>query len=174
MSEVIDYERKYKKLIIAVSIIIPVAVALLFGVKIKTEEPLRFLPPVYAGINAVTAFLLLVSFAAIRYKQVKTHETINKACILLSCSFLVMYVIYHMTSENTEYGGEYGFIYYPVLISHIILSAVIIPLVLFTYVKAWSGKFEQHRKIAKKTFPLWLYVAVTGVVVYLMISPYYS
>ena len=174
MSEaVIDYEKKYKKLIIAVSIVIPVAVALLFGVKIKTEEPLRFLPPLYAGINALTAILLLISLVAVKNKQFKTHEIINKVCILLSCCFLVMYVLYHMTSDNTEYKGEYGYVYYPILISHIVLSAIIIPLVLFTYVKAWSGKFEAHRKIAKKTFPLWLYVAVTGVVVYYMISPFY-
>lgn len=170
----IDYEKKYRKLIIALSVVIPVAVALLFGVKIKTEEPLSFLPPIYATINGTTAILLIISLLAIKNKKVKIHETINKVCILLSCCFLVMYVLYHMTSENTEYQGEFGYVYYPILISHIVLSAIIIPLVLFTYVKAWSGKTVQHRKLAKKTFPLWLYVAVTGVVVYWMISPFYS
>ncbi|MFZ5551673.1 MAG: DUF420 domain-containing protein [Bacteroidota bacterium] len=174
MNNTIDYEKKYRKGIIAVSIVIPVAVALLFGIKIKTAEPLRFLPPVYASINGLTALLLIISLVAIKNKKIKLHETINKICILLSCSFLVMYVAYHMTSENTAYGGEMKYLYYFILITHILLSAIIIPLVLFTYVKAWSGKFEQHRKLAKITFPLWLYVAVTGVVVYCMISPYYS
>ena len=173
MNEIIDYEKKYKKLIVAVSIIIPLAVALLFGVKIKTAEPLRFLPPVYASINGLTAILLLISLIAIKNKKIKIHETINKFCILLSCCFLIMYVAYHMTSENTVYGGEMKYVYYFILVTHILLSAIIIPLVLFTYVKAWSGKIAEHRKLAKITFPLWLYVAVTGVIVYWMISPYY-
>lgn len=174
MSETIDHEKKYKKLIIAVSIVIPLAVALLFGVKIKTAEPLRFLPPIYASINGLTAILLVISLIAIKNKKIKIHESVNKICILLSCSFLVMYVAYHMTSENTVYGGEWKYSYYFILITHILLSAIIIPLVLFTYVKAWSGKIVEHRKLAKITFPIWLYVAVTGVVVYWMISPYYQ
>src|SRR5690606_3729561 len=89
--------------------------------------------------------------------------------------FLLMYVAYHMTSDSTPYGGEgvLKYIYLFILITHIILSIIIIPFVLITYVRGISGNFEKHRKIAKITFPLWLYVAVTGVIVYLMISPYY-
>lgn len=98
------------------------------------------------------------------------------SCIVLSVMFLVMYVAYHMTSDSTSYGGEglLRYVYFFILITHIMLSIVIIPLVLKTYARAYLKKFEQHRKIAKITFPIWLYVAITGVIVYLMISPYYN
>ena len=97
-------------------------------------------------------------------------------CIGLSLAFLVMYVAYHMTSDSTSFGGEglIKYVYLFILITHIILSVVIIPLVLITFSKAYLQKFEAHRKFAKITFPIWLYVAITGVVVYLMISPYYA
>lgn len=175
MTTPIDYEKKYKKLIIALSIIIPVAVAALFGIKIKGFDT-HFLPPIYAAVNGLTAVFLVAAVMAIKNKKQKLHENLMKVCIGLSISFLLMYVTYHITSENTPYGGTGAmkYVYFFILITHILLSVIIIPLVLFTYVKAWSGKFEQHRKLAKITFPLWLYVAVTGVVVYLMISPYYS
>ena len=98
-----------------------------------------------------------------------------KTCIVLSVLFLVMYVAYHMTSDATPYGGEGAlrYVYFFILISHIALSIGVIPFVLITYVRAITGNFPQHKKIARITFPLWLYVAITGVVVYLMISPYY-
>lgn len=175
MTESIDYEKKYRKLIIALSIIIPVAVAALFGIKIKGFDT-HFLPPIYASINGLTAIVLIAALIAIKNKKRKLHENLMKFCIGLSVSFLLMYVTYHITSENTPYGGTGAmkYVYFFILITHILLSVCIIPLVLFTYVKAWSGKFEQHKKLAKITFPLWLYVAVTGVVVYLMISPFYT
>ncbi len=99
-----------------------------------------------------------------------------KVCIGLSAAFLVMYVAYHMTSDSTVYGGEgvVRYVYYFILISHILLSIIIIPLVLISFVRALAGRFDRHRKIARITYPIWLYVAVTGVVVYLMISPYYA
>lgn len=98
-----------------------------------------------------------------------------KVCIGLSVAFLAMYVAYHMTSESTKFGGEGAvkYIYLFILLSHILLSIAIIPLVLVTYVKALAQRFDKHKRIAKITFPIWLYVAVTGVIVYLMISPYY-
>ena len=105
----------------------------------------------------------------------KLHENLMKTAIACSVAFLGMYVAYHMTSDSTKFGGE-GFVkyfYYFILITHIVLSVIIIPLVLTTYVKALSEQFDKHKRIAKITFPIWLYVAVTGVVVYLMISPYY-
>lgn len=168
-------EKKFNRLITIVSIIVPIVVAILFGVKIPNVEPLRFLPPIYAGINALTAFLLIFAVIAIKNGNKKLHQSIMTSCIGLSLAFLVMYIAYHMTSESTAFGGE-GFlryVYYFILITHIILSIAIIPLVLRTYAKAYLEKFEAHRKLARITFPIWLYVAVTGVVVYLMISPYY-
>lgn len=174
MNAPIDYEKKYKKLIIILSIVIPVAVAALFGIKIKGYDT-SFLPPIYASVNGLTAIFLVAAVIAIKNQKRKLHENLIKVCIGLSISFLFMYVTYHITSESTKYGGSgtVKYVYFFILITHILLSVGIIPLVLFTYVKAWSGKFEAHKKLAKITFPLWLYVAVTGVVVYVMISPYY-
>lgn len=170
-----EKEEPYRKLIIAVSIVIPLAVAVLFGVKIEGYD-FSFLPPIYASINGLTAILLVIAFIAIKNKRRLLHERLVKVCILLSILFLVMYVLYHMTSETTLYGGA-GFLrplYFFILISHILLSVVIIPLVLFTYVRAIRQNFERHKALARYTFPIWLYVAVTGVIVYLMISPYYK
>ncbi|MEB8328773.1 DUF420 domain-containing protein [Flavobacteriaceae bacterium KMM 6897] len=169
-------EKKFNKLITLVSVVIPVIVAILFGVKLPNVEPLSFLPPIYAATNGLTALLLLVAVWAIINGKRKLHQNLMTTCIVLSLAFLVMYVAYHMTSNSTTFGGE-GWIkgvYYFILITHIILSIAIIPLVLRTYARAYLQKFEAHRKLAKITFPIWLYVAVTGVVVYLMISPYYG
>lgn len=171
-----DIEKKYKVWIIILSIAIPLVVAILFGVKIPNATPLTFLPPIYATINGLTAVLLIAAVIAIKNKKVKLHENLMKTCIALSVAFLGMYVAYHMTSESTSFGGEgiIRYIYFFILITHIVLSIVIIPLVLITYVKALAKRFDKHKKIAKITFPIWLYVAVTGVIVYLMISPYYA
>lgn len=172
-------EKKYKRFIAVVSILIPVAVAGLFMVNLKKlgfdVEPLRFLPPIYASINGLTAILLVASVVAIKRGNRKLHEQLNTTAIICSALFLLMYVAYHMTSDSTKFGGE-GIIkgiYIFILLTHIVLSIVVIPFVLITFMRARLGNFPEHKKIAKITFPLWLYVAVTGVVVYLMISPYY-
>jgi len=171
-------ETKYNKLITILSVVIPVAVAALFGVSFKKlgidVEPFTFLPPIYASINALTALLLVVAVIAIKNGNRKLHENLMKLAIACSVTFLLMYVAYHMSSESTKYLGEYKMLYYFILISHILLSIAIIPLVLITYVKALAQRFDKHKKIAKITFPIWLYVAVTGVIVYLMISPFYA
>ncbi|SFZ90797.1 putative membrane protein [Flaviramulus basaltis] len=168
-------DKKYNKLIVILSIAIPIAVAILFGVRIPNVEPLSFLPPIYATINGLTAVILVIAFFAIKNKNVVLHENLMTTAIWCSVVFLVMYVAYHMTSDSTKYGGEgiLKYIYYFILISHILLSIIIIPFVLITYVRAITNNIEKHKKIAKITFPLWLYVAVTGVIVYIMISPYY-
>ncbi|MAB47016.1 MAG: hypothetical protein CMC05_00110 [Flavobacteriaceae bacterium] len=175
----LEKEKKYNKWIVVLSVVIPVAVAALFGINLRElgfdVEPLTMLPPIYAGINGLTALVLIVAVIAIKNKNRKLHENLMKFAIALSVMFLVMYVAYHMTSDSTEFGGEGAikYIYYFILITHILLSVVIIPFVLITYVRAITNNIERHKKIAKITFPLWLYVAVTGVVVYFMISPYY-
>lgn len=178
--QVLAQEKKYKKIITALSIIIPIAVAGLFGINLRklgfNVEPLTFLPPIYATINGLTAVLLIAAVMAIKKGNRKLHEQLNTTAIACSLLFLVMYIAYHMTSDSTTFGGQ-GFVkyvYYFILITHIVLSVVVIPFVLITYMRAKLGKFPEHKKIAKKTFPLWLYVAVTGVIVYLMISPYYA
>ncbi len=179
MNDIALREKNYKKGITILSIVIPIAVALLFGINLRKLgfdiAPLSFLPPIYATINGLTAVLLVAAVFAIKRGNKKLHEQLNTTAIACSLLFLLMYVAYHMTSDSTEFGGE-GFIkyvYYFILITHILLSIIIIPLVLTTYMKAKLTRFVEHKKIAKITFPLWLYVAVTGVIVYLMISPYY-
>jgi putative membrane protein len=169
-------EKKFNRWITAISIVIPLIVVLLFGVRLPNVEPLYFLPPIYASINAFTAILLIVAVWAIKNGKRQMHQNLMTACILLSLLFLLMYVAYHMTSDATPYEGEgvLRYLYFFILISHIALSVVIIPLVLKTYARAYLKRFEAHRKLAKITFPLWLYVALSGVIVYLMISPYYA
>ncbi len=175
-----DVEKKYKKWIVALSIIIPLAVAALFGVNLKRlgfdVQPLTFLPPIYATINGLTAILLIVALLAIKNKNIALHQKLMKTAIVCSVLFLVLYIAYHMTSDSTKFGGEglIKYFYYFILITHIVLSIAVIPLVLITYVRALAERFDTHRKIAKITFPIWLYVAITGVIVYIMISPYYT
>ena len=173
-------EKKYKRGITILSIVIPVAVAALFGINLRElgfdVKPLSFLPPIYATINGITAILLVSAVIAIKKGRKNLHEKLNTLAILCSVLFLVMYVAYHMTSDSTTFGGEglIKYFYYFILITHIVLSIVIIPFVLITLMRAKFRKFNEHKKIAKITFPLWLYVAITGVIVYLMISPYYA
>jgi putative membrane protein len=190
--------RLYNILIWVISIVVPLLVTLLlfakwdydkliFDLRIPNYEPivilenlpiakpLTFLPPIYATINGLTAITLVIAVYYIKRGKRKIHENLIKVCIALSLSFLVMYVAYHLTSDPTSFGGSgaIAYLYFFILISHILLSIVVIPLVLISYLKASQSDFVSHRKIAKITFPIWLYVAVTGVIVYLMISPYY-
>ena len=190
--------RLYDFLIWFVSILVPAVVALLLFTKWSQDklifdmripntdpivifenlpfiEPLTFLPPIYAVINGLTAILLVVAVYYIKNGKRKIHESLIKVCIALSLMFLVMYIAYHMTTDPTSFGGNgiIAYIYYFILITHILLSVIVIPLVLTSYSRAVQSNFKLHKKIAKVTFPIWLYVAVTGVVVYLMISPYY-
>ena len=187
-------EKRFKGSIVFVSILIPIVVAILFSIKLKdfgiNVEPLSFLPPIYAGINALTAILLVIGVIAIKNGNREKHQKLMTAAIGCSVAFLVMYVAYHLTADSTKYGdtnhdgilsevelaeaGIMRLIYFFILITHILLSIIIIPLVLFTYVRALAERFDRHKKLAKITFPIWLYVAITGVIVYIMISPYYA
>ena len=190
--------RLYDFLILFVSILVPAVVALLLFTKWSQDklifdmripntdpiiifenlpfiEPLTFLPPIYAVINGLTAILLVLAVYYIKNGKREIHESLIKVCIALSLMFLVMYIAYHMTTDPTSYGGKgiIAYMYYFILITHILLSVIVIPLVLTSYSRAVQSNFKLHKKIAKVTFPIWLYVAVTVVVVYLMISPYY-
>lgn len=173
--EALEKKEPYKKMIVTLSILIPVVVAALFAMpKVKGYDT-SFLPPIYATINGLTAVLLVAAVVAIKRGKQVLHKRLMTLCMFLSSLFLMMYVAYHLTSETTVYGSQGAIrnVYFFILVTHILLSIGVIPLVLFTYVRAWSGNFERHRALAKFTFPVWLYVAVTGVIVYLMISPYY-
>lgn len=178
--ENVKAEKQYNTWIIILSVIIPVVVAILFGVNLQElgfdVKPLTFLPPIYASINALTALVLVLGFVAIQNKNIIRHKRLMQFAIMLSLTFLMMYIVYHMTSDSTKYGGEgiIKYVYYIILITHILMSIIVIPFVLITYVRAITNNIERHKRIAKITFPLWLYVAISGVVVYIMISPYYA
>jgi len=161
-----------KNIIVTASVAIPLVVAILFKVKIEGVD-FSFLPPIYATINGITAFFLILALIAVKRKNIQLHQRLVQFSLILSILFLACYVAYHMTSDPTPYGGNQKMIYYGLLISHIILSVAVIPLVLYTYLFAWNGDFVKQRKFAKIAWPLWFYVAVTGVIVYVMIAPYY-
>ncbi len=175
----LQVEKKYNVWIWVLSIAIPVVVAVLFSVNLHDlgydVKPLSFLPPIYATINGITAVLLVIAVSAIKRGNQALHERLVKICIACSVAFLLMYVAYHMTSIETKFGGEgvIRYVYFFILITHILLSIIIIPFVLITFVRGISGSYQSHKKLARITYPMWLYVAVTGVIVYLMISPYY-
>lgn len=171
----VDLEKKFRPLVIFLSILVPLLVGILSGVKIPGYDT-SFLPPIYASINAITAVILILAVISIKKGKRKLHEKLMKLAIACSMLFFIGYIIYHMTSSSTPYGGpkNTAIIYYTLLLSHILLSIAVIPLVLLTYLKGWAGNFESHKKFARFTFPIWLYVAVTGVIVYIMISPYYG
>ena len=162
-----------KKLIYTVSVLIPIVVALLFSIRIEGVD-LSFLPPIYATINGVTAGLLVFALIAIKQRNRRLHRLLMRTSLFFSILFLGCYVAYHITSDATPYLGSVGFIYYPLLIAHILLSVIVIPLVLLAYLWAWTGDFDRHKKWTRFAFPIWLFVAVSGVVVYWMISPYYG
>jgi len=131
------------------------------------------LPKVNAVLNGMAALALIAAWRAILRKNILLHQRLMLTAVGLSALFLVSYVVQHGSFPSVKYGGALGWIYYPVLISHIILAVAIAPLVLITLIRALSGRFAKHRKIARWTLPLWLYVSITGVLVYLMCAPYY-
>ncbi len=160
------------------SIAIPVAVAVLLGLpqKLDLGDWVYVLPDVIGVINSLTALFLILGIVAIKKKKVGLHQKFNSTAFILGALFLVCYVLYHASAESTPYGGEgtIRYVYYFLLISHIVLSIGVVPLVLMAFYYALNGMIDKHKKIVKYTFPIWLYVSVTGVAVYLMISPYYT
>lgn len=163
----------FRRIIIVLSVFIPLVVAALFKIRIDGVD-FSFLPPIYAGINGLTAVVLVAALVAIKSKNMALHRSLIRFALLLSLLFLGAYVAYHMTSDSTKYLGESKALYFSLLISHIVLSVAVIPLVLFTYLFAWEGNFQKHKRWTRFAFPIWLYVAVSGVIVYWMISPYYN
>ena len=165
-----------KKLIIVLSIVVPVLVAILYLLpkNFTVGEEVYYLPMLNAFLNGTTSVLLVAGFIAIKNGKKETHKRIMLTALVLSVLFLLSYVKYHALTESTPFGGEGTIktIYLFILLTHIVLAIVIVPLVLISFIRALSSKFDKHKKIARITLPLWLYVTVTGVVVYLMISPY--
>ncbi len=171
-------EKKSMTLINVLSVVIPVVVAILLGIRQKVDIGAwtKVLPHIIGAINTLTSVLLLYGLYLIKQKQIERHRRVMTGAFLLGALFLVCYVLYHLTNPSTTFGGE-GFIkyiYYFILISHICLSLVVLPLVLRAYFFAWTKQFERHKKLTRYAFPIWLYVSMTGVIAYLMIKPYYQ
>lgn len=168
---------KFKSLIIILSALIPVIVAVLYFMpkNIEVGREIYILPLFNAIVNGTTSVVLILAFIAIRKKNIQLHKRLMLTALVLSVLFLLSYVTYHALAESTHYGGEGTMktIYLIILLTHIVLAVVIVPLVLVSFSRALSEKFDKHKKIARITLPLWLYVTITGVIVYLMISPYY-
>lgn len=181
-----------KILIWSASIMVFTGIAFLS--KVKVDADLGFNPHIFAAINAVinslVAVLLLAALLAVKSRKYVLHKRLMLTAILLSVLFLISYVCHHLLSGDTRYGdlnhdgilsldektlaGSLRYVYYLILITHIPLAGIILPFILFTAYRALSGDYQKHKKLARITWPIWFYVAVSGVIVYLLISPYYS
>ena len=166
-------------IIISLSIIIPIAVAALMifsnYLHINSATDFSYLPLFHALLNGTTAILLFCGFVLIKNKKSKLHKYSMISAFILSSVFLLSYVFSKLVleHENAKYLGEYVFTYRFILISHILLSVPVLPLALFSMYRGITGEFEKHKNIVKWTFPVWMYVAITGVLVYVFMSPYY-
>lgn len=171
-------DTKAKRLIIAVSVIVFVAIVVLGRVKLDVSP--GFDEHIFAGINAVinsiVSVLLLAALIAVKRKNYLLHKRLMLTSIILSTLFLVSYICHHLLAGETKFGGggAIRYVYYFILGTHVVLAALILPFILFTAYRALTGEWQRHKKLARITWPVWFYVAVTGVVVYLMISPYYN
>ena len=170
--------KNLSKLIVIISVIIPVVVAVLLYLPNKGNmgDWVKFLPHFNGMLNSTTVVLLLIGYVFIKSGNVSYHKTAMISSFILGSIFLISYIIYHASVPSTSFGGDAPLkhVYYFFLASHILLSIVVVPFVLFAFYYALTGKIDRHKKIVKFTLPIWLYVSVTGVIVYFMISPYYS
>lgn len=169
----------WRPVIIALSIVVPVAVAVLFALpedmKLNLGNvDLRSMPFFHATLNGSTAVLLIAGRVFIAGKKVTAHRFAMLAAFVLSSVFLISYVIYHSSTPDSKYLGDLGWIYYPILISHIVLSIPVLPLAMFAIYRGLTNEISKHRKIVKWTYPIWLYVAISGVLVYTFMAPYYG
>lgn len=191
----LSYQKNNKQIlraIIFISVIVPVLVTVLLFLPFKFDLPKELvmsLPPMNAVINSLTSLLLVLALLFVKQGKIELHKKTMFAALGLGALFLVSYVLYHSSAPSTKYGDVNGdmvvdaaekaaiastsTVYYIVLLSHIVLAAVVLPFVLLAVYAALTGKVGRHKKIVRWAYPIWLYVSVTGVVVYLMISPYY-
>jgi len=168
-------EKRLNILAIIISVIVLLVVGMMRRVKLETGIDFSFLPPINAALNSIAALVLIFVFYKIKKGQREAHRKAILAAVGISFLFFLSYVLYHFTTPETTYGGE-GImrgIYFFFLITHVVLAAVIFPFILFTLIRAITGHFERHRKMARWVWPLWLYVAISGPICYLMLTPYY-
>ena len=172
-------KRNYKPAIIILTVVLLGVIGLLSGRRGGVEDfdafDVTILPLLNAIFNSFTFVFLVAALVAIKKRKINVHRTFIYAAFCTTALFLVTYVSFHYLAPSTSYGGGgiLAGIYYFVLITHIVLAAAIVPLALTSVARAWNREHERHRKIARWTMPIWLYVSITGVLVYIMISPYY-
>jgi putative membrane protein len=173
-----NYEKRANLLVNVLSIAIPLVVALLLGLPTKLDLGVwtKSLPHVIGAINTMTSLFLVSGLIAQKMGKISIHRFSMSSAFALGAVFLVCYVTYHLSNPSTRFGGEGAirYVYYSVLLSHILLSLIVLPLVLRAFMFALTNQIARHRKIARFAFPIWLYVSITGVIAYLMISPYYA
>lgn len=176
MNEDNKQHQKLNTLITIISIALPLVVAVLFGIKLEVNLPfsMYLLPKINAVLNGISSILLVAALVAVKFKNIKLHSRLIYTAMFLSLAFLLIYVFYHLISDSTKYEGNYGVIYYPLLLSHIALAALQAPLVLYSFLYGITGQIERHKKLVKFSYPVWLFVCISGVICYLMISPYYK
>lgn len=168
------------RIVTAVSIFVFVVVVLLnrrvIPVTIETPDFVYGLPKLNALLNGICSILLLVSLWAIKQKNISLHKKINLLTFFISSIFLVSYIVFHYFVKETSYGGggSIRYVYYFILITHIVLAAIVLPLILLSFHRGLQMQVEKHKKLVRFAYPIWLYVTVSGVIVYLMISPYYQ
>lgn len=185
-------DKQARGLILTVSFVVFAAVVVLSRVKLDADLgfDVHVFALVNAVINSIVSVLLVAALVAVKRKNYIAHRNIMVGAILLSVLFLVSYIAHHLLAGETKFGdlnhdgiadaaekvaaGNLRYLYYAILPTHIILAAVILPFILFSAYRALTGEFDRHRKLSKYTWPLWLYVSITGVLVYLLISPYYA
>ncbi len=171
-------EKKANQVINVVAVAIPLAVAVLLSLPFRIDlgDWTKVLPHLNAGLNSITAVLLLAGLYFIRQRNIAAHRRTMLAAFALGSIFLISYVLYHFTNVSAKFGGE-GWIrpvYFFLLISHISLSVVVVWFVLRAVYFALTKQFDRHKKVVWWAYPIWLYVSVTGVIVYFLISPYYN
>lgn len=167
--------KKLKPWAYILTVVILGAVFAMRYIKIELDEPLMFLPPFHSIVNALTGFVLIAALLQVKKKNIENHKKLVMLAMGLSLVFLLSYVLYHVTTEETRYCGEgvLRTIYFILLITHIIAAAVIFPFILFTFIRGISYQVEAHRKMARWVFPVWLYVCFSGPICYLMLAPCY-
>ena len=172
----IELAKKLNRLAWIASGAVFLLVVMMRRIKIPTDIDFGFLPPFYATLNALAAVFLIAALLAIKRGNASLHRKLTTTALAMSVLFLMSYVVYHITTPETLYCGigAIRYVYFFFLITHIILAAVILPFILFTYIRAYTNQFDKHKRMAKWVFPLWLYVAITGPVLYIMLSPCYS
>ena len=175
---ILEKKQKYQRIINILAVVIPIAVAAILGIRQKVElgQWTKVLPHVIGVLNSLTAILLLLGYYFIRQNNRVAHRQMMTGAFVLGAVFQVCYILYHISNESTPFGGTGSvlrFTYYFLLISHITLSIVVVWFVLRAVYFGYSNQLPEHRKAVKYAFPIWLYVSISGVIVYLMISPYY-